>query len=301
MRPANVHARERLRQVLAAGPRTTAELVARLEVSGASLHRMLVESRDDVVSSGNTRRRRHALRRALRGVVADIPVFAIDANGSIAPAGQLVPIQPAGCLAQLQPEVWPVLPTQGGWWDGLPYPVYDMRPQGYLGRSAARAMPATLHLPDNPDRWSDDDILVYLTQYGSDTAGHLIVGEHAMQRHAQSRAGAPNAVIAASDVPRRYVELAEAAVQGGDPGSSAGGEFPKFTAAREAQGAQTPHVIVKFSGSDDSPAVRRWSDLLVCEQLALQTFPLPARSAARLRRCDAGFASMRRTPANAKG
>lgn len=32
----------------------------------------------------------------------------------------------------------------------------------------------------------------------------------------------------------------------------------------------TPHVIVKFSGADGSAAVRRWSDLLVCEHLALR-------------------------------
>jgi hypothetical protein len=30
------------------------------------------------------------------------------------------------------------------------------------------------------------------------------------------------------------------------------------------------HVIVKFSGSDASPGVQRWSDLLVCEHLAAQ-------------------------------
>jgi len=39
---------------------------------------------------------------------------------------------------------------------------------------------------------------------------------------------------------------------------------------RELHGAPVA-VIVKFSGADDSPAVRRWSDLLICEHLALQT------------------------------
>jgi hypothetical protein len=31
------------------------------------------------------------------------------------------------------------------------------------------------------------------------------------------------------------------------------------------------HVIVKFSGSDDTPQERRWADLLICEHLALTT------------------------------
>lgn len=51
--------------------------------------------------------------------------------------------------------------------------------------------------------------------------------------------------------------------------SSAGGEFPKFTALRARQGSTAAQqVLVKFSGSDDSPGTRRWSDLLVCEHLA---------------------------------
>lgn len=57
-------------------------------------------------------------------------------------------------------------------------------------------------------------------------------------------------------------------MQAGDAGSSAGGEFPKFTSFREHEG-QRAHVIVKFSGNDHTPGVQRWSDLLVCEHLAL--------------------------------
>lgn len=64
--------------------------------------------------------------------------------------------------------------------------------------------------------------------------------------------------------------MAVAAIQASDAGSSAGGEFPKFTAFREHDGGRA-HVIVKFSGNDDTPGVQRWSDLLVCEHLALET------------------------------
>lgn len=43
-------------------------------------------------------------------------------------------------------------------------------------------------------------------------------------------------------------------------------------------------MIAKFSGSDDSPAVRRWSDLLVCEHLALQALAAqPGHASARSR------------------
>lgn len=58
--------------------------------------------------------------------------------------------------------------------------------------------------------------------------------------------------------------MALATLAGEPPGSSAGGEFPKFTAARTVAG-EPAHVIVKFSGTDDTPPVRRWADLLNCE------------------------------------
>ena len=55
-------------------------------------------------------------------------------------------------------------------------------------------------------------------------------------------------------------------MQGTHPGSSAGGEQPKFctiTAGRP--------VLVKFSPAGDAPVDQRIRDLLVCEHLALQT------------------------------
>jgi hypothetical protein len=57
-----------------------------------------------------------------------------------------------------------------------------------------------------------------------------------------------------------------------NPGSSAAGEFPKFTAARQDRG-EVVKVLVKFSGSDASPGAQRWSDLLVCEHWASRILP----------------------------
>lgn len=64
--------------------------------------------------------------------------------------------------------------------------------------------------------------------------------------------------------------VAQNASVSGLAGSSAAGEFPKFTTLRELPGSATPHVIVKYSGQEPSATVQRWSDLLVCEHLALQ-------------------------------
>ncbi len=270
MRPPNVEARDALERLLRRGPISTAELVRRLGVSAPSIYRMLREREAEVVSAGQTRRRRHALVRQLRGTVSQLPVYAIDEAGGISAAAPLVLVHPQGCMAPLDQAIWPQLKEAEGWWDGLPYPLYDMRPQGYLGRLIARALARQLHVSDNPDVWSNDDVLVYLMQYGSDQSGNLVVGEQAMQSWSRQRTQGLADVIPAGKVGPTYVSMAEAALGHGVAGSSAGGEFPKFTAARQLERALTPHVIVKFSGSDDSPAVRRWSDLLVCEHLALQ-------------------------------
>jgi hypothetical protein len=90
--------------------------------------------------------------------------------------------------------------------------------------------------------------------------------------------------LPASQLGAAYSQLAEQAVSAGVPGSSAAGEFPKFTALRDDLAAATPHVLVKFSGADDSATVRRWADLLVCEHLALlAAAALPGVTAARSR------------------
>ena len=263
----NARARQALLDLLRQGPISTGDLVRRLGVSPPSVYRMLAEIAGEVVSVGQTRQRRHALRRSLPGAGSKLPVFAVDEQGKISAAGSIELVSHQGCVARLD-AMWP----QGdeAWWDGLPYPLYDMRPQGYLGRLVAHTLAKQLQVSENPEEWNDDNVLTYLMQFGSDQSGNLIVGEPAMQAWSRERARSLVNVIPAAQIGQAYFQRAEAALGSGLVGSSAGGEFPKFTAARALDGALTPHVIVKFSGSDDSLSVRRWSDLLVCEHLALQ-------------------------------
>jgi hypothetical protein len=182
---------------------------------------------------------------------------------------------------------WPV-PEESldGWWPGLPYPLYDMRPQGYMGRLFARAEHQALGVSPNPQDWSDDDVLHVLSQRGSDASGHWIVGDAAFALWQAGRQSPP-AALAPKATAAAYARLARQTVAAGVPGSSAAGEFPKFAARRSApqgQPSDTPHVLVKFSGAEDAAAVRRWADLLVCEHLALEhATHLPGVQAARSR------------------
>lgn len=300
MRPADTLARERLPVLMSRqGPSRAADLAQALGVSLATLHRLLQE-RADVHSAGRARRSRHALQRRLRGVDSHFPVVRIDTEGRAHDAGSLVLVQPEGCAWTLEASPWPVPDeSRDGWWPGLPYPLQDMRPQGYLGRQLARQGHAAWQVADDPTRWSDDDALHVLSLAGDDCSGNLIVGEAAFRRW-QAAAQRPADPLPARGLAKAYAALAEQAVALGVAGSSAAGEFPKFPALREASGApdpasfvpQTPHVLVKFSGAGGSGAEQRWADLLVCEHLALQAMArlpgLPGLQGARSRVLQAG-------------
>ncbi len=286
MRPRNQPARDQFAAVLArhrAG--SASELAAALGVSVPTVHRLLREqAAGRVLTGGRAGRTRYALRRPLRGDDADIPLYVVDAGGSARSLAALAMVEPRGTWLELGATDWPVPEaSRDGWWNGLPYPVYDMRPQGYLGRQLARAETHRLGVPDNPEQWSDDDIVCALARWGADTSGNLILGDAACERWLQEQI-APPVPPRASRLARAYAAQAERAVASGVPGSSAAGEFPKFGTVRECAGCFTPHVLVKFSGADDSAAVRRWSDLLVCEHHALECAgAMPDVEAARSR------------------
>jgi len=250
---------------------TAAELATALEVSGPTVLRMLREEAASVLAAGQARRRRYAWLRPLKGRAATLNLYAVGHDGRAQAQAPLSLIAPQGSHLMLDAAVWPVPgESMDGWWERLPLPLQDMRPQGFMGRHFARRHHRQLGLPADPAHWRDEDVLFALSSpWGGDAGGDLIVGDEALESWQQARrqGGRP---LPPRKAGQHYLTLAEEAVSVGPAGSSAAGEFPKFTAERELPGAHTPHVIVKFSGADDSAAVRRWSDLLVCECLALQ-------------------------------
>ncbi|MET3108065.1 hypothetical protein AAKU67_002491 [Oxalobacteraceae bacterium GrIS 2.11] len=263
-----------------------ADLLARLKIdrpslSRATMMRMLRGLGDQIVMGGAARSSSYAARRAIRGKLESLPVYQIDQQGRGTQIGTLDPIYPGGCLFKAEPSFdWPVQPDwKDGWYAGLPYPLADLRPQGFLGRHFARSNASIFQVPDDPTRWSEDDVIAVLSIVGSDSPGNLILGEAAYRRFMQHRQQGCQPV-GESEVLTAYAQGAVEAMAHGAPISSAGGENPKFTTCRTRFG-QPVHVLVKFSGNDQTTAVRRWSDLLVCEHLALETISalLPCRAA----------------------
>ena len=259
------------------GRQQAGELLALLGVSRPTLMRLVAAAGGQVMSRGQARRTTYAARRALRGALAPLPVYRVGLDGNPTEVARLHLTVPDGCAADVSGDLgWPLDPDmRDGWFDGLPYFLHDMRPQGFIGRHFARHHAALLQVDEDPTRWSDDDVLHALSLLGADTIGNLILGEPAcrawLEQLQQARAGSSPPGLEDAEVAAAYPRLADEAMAAGLAGSSAGGEHPKFTALRQGPARSAPRqVLVKFSGSDDAPGTRRWADLLVCEHLAGQ-------------------------------
>ncbi len=247
---------------------SSAELQDLMRVSQPTVSRALAPliQAGEVQKVGAARKQRYVLPRTVRDVGRSVPIMRINAQGQPSPFGRMVPLASGA--------VW--VDEEDGLskrFDGLPWFLDDMRPQGFMGRTFAHTHPE-LQLGNDPRFWGDDDVLRALALCGDDLPGNLVVGEAAFARF-HSLPQRANRAASIAD----YPALADAAMQGSTGGSSAGGEQPKFCtivggdarAPGSAAGDAARHVLVKFSPAGDAPTDQRTRDLLVCEHLALQT------------------------------
>lgn len=115
-------------------------LLGELRVSRPTLMRALRAAGPSVLSIGRARRTSCVARRALRGSDAALPVYRVDVRGGSVQVARMHLAYPDGCvLEQLEGLEWPVdADTRDGWFEGIPYPMQDLRPEGFLGRAFAR-------------------------------------------------------------------------------------------------------------------------------------------------------------------
>ncbi len=230
----------------------------------------------EIVRIGAARSIQYALRDGFRGL-PDISVHRVDSAGRVALQGQLVPVRPDGFVLQ-RAEGATVYSA------GLPWWLLDMRPQGFLGRAFAFRLAEPLGLPARLSEWSDTQMLRALLAQGHDAVGNLLLGDSARERLLDAPLPEP---VVQSAKQTAYVRLAEEAASGDLPGSSAGGEQPKFAAY-----VQTPagprHVLVKFTLPQTNAVTQRWRDLLLAEHHALQTLAAAGVAAAQSQVLDAG-------------
>jgi len=293
---------ETLRTLLASGPRTPRQVIEKMGVSQPTLSRAVAELGSEIVRIGAARSIQYALRDTQRGL-PEMAVQRVDAAGQISLLGTLIPVRPEGFV---------ILTADGKTLhsDGLPWWMADMRPAGYLGRAYAARYAADLGLPLRLNDWSDTQALRALLAHGHDLIGNLLIGELAREQFLTSPLPEP---ITVQQKVEAYPRLAQEAAQGERPGSSAGGEQPKFTARAvtrkspgspktfaaplggglpEEQAGGSPlrgaqYVIVKFSEREDSPVSERWRDILLAEHLALATLREAGIPAAHTQLVDA--------------
>lgn len=254
----------RLRSLLKEGPVDAPFICAHLNISQPTFSRLWKTAGVDVVRFGLARATQYGITRPIGNMGSVLPLFHVKENGDVVPFGELRTLQ----------RDWNVLiPADGSSPEvvlGLPYFLQDLRPQGFLGRLVPRKY-SDLQLPESVQDWSDDDTLRYLAQRGEDVPGNIIVGNESYRRYLTRHASGDLDVILESTRPTVYADLAMRANQGDVPGSSAGGEQPKFTSAVLRDDGNVEQVIVKFSPVLSTDSSKRWADLLIAEHLAMET------------------------------
>ncbi len=258
-----------IRDALARGPQSSRALQQLLRLSQPTVSRALAALGDEVLRLGQGRSSFYSLRDTWPELPR-LPLRRVDDAGRLHELGELLPLRPAGfAVAGADGTVRPS--------DGLPWWLADLRPQGFLGRAFAQRHAAALALPADVNVWSDRHVLRALAAQGHDAVGNVLVGDTARDQFL--------ALPPPEPVPRRqrgavYAARAAQALAGDVPGSSAGGEQPKFTAFTDTA-AGPAHVIVKFSLPEANPLTARWRDLLLAEHLALQVLHDGGVAAAR--------------------
>lgn len=237
-----------LSQLRRSGLASSRQLTDALGISRETLSQLIRAAGSRLQRFGQTRSIRYGAIRSLPGMPVPIPVHEVDEHGTVHRRAELYPVEGGGHVLQ-ETSGYQVYP-------GLPPWVEDMRPQGYLGRGFAARHPDLL-LPQRTDDWSGEQMLGAIARRGEDCPGALIVGAESLERYLVQDI----APVDVADFPALAIKAGEAVL-----GSSVGGEFPKFGVV-----CRDRHVLVKFTGDDNSAATSRWRDLLVCEHLALET------------------------------
>ncbi|WP_435929001.1 type II toxin-antitoxin system HipA family toxin YjjJ [Dryocola sp. BD613] len=246
-----------LTDLLLQGPQPANPLRQRLGVSQATFSR-LVNAEQNVIKAGQARATRYALLRPVR-LIRQFPLWQTDHEGRAWRFGELYPIWPQGsCLVILNNGT-------AQWFDGLPWYLTDLRPQGFLGRAWGRRLAQQTGLPEDIRLWREEDVLLALSHQAPENLGGWLVGEESYRRWFE--APAPQA-IPESDKLSAYGEMANEALAGERVGSSAGGEQPKFTCYAQTE-AGPAQIIVKFTPPAHNENSQRWADLLHAEALAL--------------------------------
>ena len=250
-----------IKEYLERGAATSKEIQTHTGLGQTAVSRQLRDMGDSVIKFQGGRTPKYALTRNAFGGNDKLPLSMVDAHGNTVLAAYIRPLAHGGFFVEQTTEMPPLLlgVNKNGIYDDLPYFLYDLSPQGFLGRQIAGEMASQNNdFPTDPRNWNTNHIGRYLISNGDDLPGNFKFGEQALLRVRRKPT-----VVKEED----YPALADSVMNGIIPGSSAGGEQPKFTAFC---GNRSAHVIVKFSPLGDNEVARRWRDILITEYHATE-------------------------------
>ena len=265
-------------ETLQQGPASSKELQDASGLSQRSVSRHLKEMGGHIVVMKDGRTPKYALTTNAFGSSDNLPLFAVDASGNSAAIAKVRPLAHGGFYVDPLPGMPAVLLGEdgNGFYDDLPYFLMDLSPQGFIGRQIAADLSSRSDdFPSDPKNWNSNHIGRYLVSNGDDLPGNFQFGE---QAHLRVRRQPVVSKI------EDYPGMADRVMEGGVPGSSAGGEQPKFTAYC---GERLAHVIVKFSPRGDDRVSQRWRDVLITEHYAAKVINAAGFPAAETRLVEA--------------
>lgn len=248
-------------EYLMRGSATSKEIQAETGLSQTAVSRQLRGMGDAVVTLPNIRPPKYAMTRNAFGGSNKLPLVMVDAHGNTVVVAYIRPLAPSGSFVEPATGMPKVLlgASGSGLYHDLPYFLSDLCPQGFLGRQIAEDLASQSgDFPSDPRHWNTNHIGRYLISNGDDLPGNFKFGEQALSRVRR------RPVVATE---KDYPALADSVMSGVIPGSSAGGEQPKFTAFCANRSS---HVIVKFSPLGHSDVAHRWRDILITEYHATE-------------------------------
>lgn len=254
--------RERLVSLLVRrGVASPSELIRELGISQPTFSRLVATLEGEVLGFGHTSARRYALARDIPGVRQPIAVF------EVRPAGER--LRRFGELRAIGDRSFFFDSREGGqFFEDLPWFLQNTRPSGFIGRLVPQRHPE-LGLPADIRFWTADHVLRFASRFGWDPPGAFIVGDEACSRFLRE-IDRPSNIVEAAERTERYPAIVSDLLAFGAAGSSAAGEQPKFLTTRRTEGRLTP-VLVKYATRTGETIGRRVADLLVSEQVALET------------------------------
>jgi len=245
-----------INECLERGPATSKKLQEVTNLSQPAVSNKLRLMGDSVIRIKSGKSPLYALTKNAFGGNDKLPLSLVDAYGNTVLAAHIRPLLHGGFFVESATGMPHLLlgERKDGLYDDLPYFLFDMAPQGFIGRQIAlEVADQDPDFPPDPRRWTTNHIGRYLVSNGDDLPGNFKFGEQSLLRLRRKP------VSSSED---DYPSLADSVMNGVIPGSSAGGEQPKFTAYC---GERSAHVIVKFSPKGNNELARRWRDILITE------------------------------------